>query len=88
MRQGRRGDPEIMSANDEAAPAQVGPGFGMDPRYRLGDRHRIDAGEDVFDEGPPAGSSCSSCSVHTLQQFADRDDADSPLLVAGERFEG
>jgi len=57
----------------------------MNSSNRLGDRDRFEAGEHMLDERMSPRPLGSRRAVDAVQQLADRDDADRPLLV---RLEG
>ena len=81
-------DPKVVRSDGPAATAQISPGFRMDARDGLRDRHGFEACKDVLDERPAARSARTRCPVDTVEQLADRHDADRVILVADERFQG
>ena len=76
-----------MRPDEVPAPLEVGPNLGMDTRNRLGDRDRIERGQDVLDEGAPAISASTRRAMHPMKELADRDNADRALFVPDKRFE-
>lgn len=87
MGQRGRSDPEIVRADGLSPVFEIGPDLRVNARDRLRDRHRLDPGEDVLDERASARAAGTRCAVHTMEQFAHRNDADRSRLVPGGRFE-
>lgn len=76
-----------MRSEGVTSPLEVSPNLGMNPSDRLRDRDGLEAAEDVLDECLPARATGAGRSMDAVKQLADRDHADSALLIADERFQ-
>jgi hypothetical protein len=84
VRQSRGGDPEIVQTDEIAGSGKSSPEFRVHSRHGSGDRDRLGAGEKLLDDSPSMGAARSCRSVDAVQQLADCDDADRPILVTDE----
>src|ERR687887_324668 len=82
VRQCGGGDPEVVRADELTFGRQLGPHFGVNPRDLLRDLDRPKPAEQVLDERSTARALGAAGSVHAVQQFADADDTDRPVLAS------
>jgi hypothetical protein len=74
--------PEVVCA-DELPPArELGPNVSVNARDLLGDLNCPHASEQMFDECAAASARCAPRAMHAVQELADGDDADRPVLIA------
>jgi hypothetical protein len=55
--------------------------------YRLGDRDRFEARDDVLDKRSASGTHACMRAKYTVQQLADRDDADGAFFLPEHTLE-
>src|SRR4051812_17655915 len=71
-----RGDPEVVRTDHLAAPGELCPDIGMHTGDRLGDRDRLQAGEQMLDERTAPRTARPRRTMYAVQQLADGHDAD------------
>jgi hypothetical protein len=80
-------DPEIVRSDRLAAARESCPDLGVDACNRLGDRDRLDPGEQMLDEGPPPRPPSTGRAKDAVQELAYGHHADRAVLVADKAVE-
>jgi hypothetical protein len=73
-----------MGADRFAAASEVSPDFSVDSRDRPSDRQWVERGDHMLDEGAPPRPPVAAGPMYAVEELADRDHADGPLLVADQ----
>lgn len=73
-----------MQADRRARIGELGPELGVQAGNGLGNRDRFGPGNHLLDERPPAAAALSDCTKDPVQELADGDDADRPVLVTDQ----
>lgn len=87
VRESSCGNPEVVRADLLAATREVCPNLGVDACNRLRDGDRVERSENVLNEPSPPGPTRAGGSMNAVEQLADGDHADGPLLVAQKLLE-
>jgi hypothetical protein len=82
MCDGGRSDPQVVRSDHVTAFGEFGPHPGVHSSNLVGDRDCGQPGEQMLDERVALRAAGSARSMHAMEEFAHRDDANCPLLIA------
>ena len=76
-----------MASDHVPARYECRPDLGMHTSNGFSDRNRLEARQEMLDEGTAACPARSLGAMDAVQEFADGDDADRTIFVADELFD-